>query len=221
MPFGLGVARLCAVAARLGGSSFKQVRNCHTVHGSAHRNPTWTTASKYQRSCEHCCALRDSSFPCATSPAPRLPWAAPRPMQDRCTALSGRKPKTLRAPVQPNGTKPRAPHTQQGPKHGCVLFILVVPSQFPLKVGTSRLGSCRPLRPVLLLVSFPRSRSPVVGVLGLCSMWRGVPFASQRLPKVGVLRMCWLLPGSFDCFCCPRASVHRLSIACLAVFLCA
>ena len=27
---------------------------------------------------------------------------------------------------------------------------------------------CRPLRPVLLLVSFPRSRSPVVGVLGLC-----------------------------------------------------
>ena len=27
---------------------------------------------------------------------------------------------------------------------------------------------CRPLRPVLLLVPFPRSRSPVVGVLGLC-----------------------------------------------------
>ena len=27
---------------------------------------------------------------------------------------------------------------------------------------------CRPLRPVLLLVSFPRSRSLVVGVLGLC-----------------------------------------------------
>ena len=27
---------------------------------------------------------------------------------------------------------------------------------------------CRPLRPVLLLVSFPRSRSPVVGVLRLC-----------------------------------------------------
>ena len=26
---------------------------------------------------------------------------------------------------------------------------------------------CRPLRPVLLLVSFPRSQSPVVGVLGL------------------------------------------------------
>ena len=27
---------------------------------------------------------------------------------------------------------------------------------------------CWSLRPVLLLVSFPRSRSPVVGVLGLC-----------------------------------------------------
>ena len=27
---------------------------------------------------------------------------------------------------------------------------------------------CRPLRPVLLLVSFPHPRSPVVGVLGLC-----------------------------------------------------
>ena len=51
-------------------------------------------------------------------------------------------------------------------------------------------------------------------------MWRGVPFACQRRPIVGVLRMCWLLPGSFDCFCCPRTFVHRPSIACLAVFLC-
>ena len=34
---------------------------------------------------------------------------------------------------------------------------------------------CRPLRSVLLPVSFPRSRSPVVGVPGLCRMWR-VPF---------------------------------------------
>ena len=62
---------------------------------------------------------------------------------------------------------------------------------------------CRPLRPVLLLVLFPRLRSPVVGVLGLCWMWHGVPFARQRRPIIGVLRMCWLLPGSFDCFCCP------------------
>ena len=63
---------------------------------------------------------------------------------------------------------------------------------------------CRPLRPVLLLVSFPHSRSPVVGVPGLCRMWRDVPFARQRRPIIGVLGMCWLLPGSFDCFCCPH-----------------
>ena len=44
---------------------------------------------------------------------------------------------------------------------------------------------CRPLRPVLLLVSFPRSRSPVVGVPGLCWMWRDVPFAP---PPPGIRR---------------------------------
>ena len=42
----------------------------------------------------------------------------------------------------------------------------------------------------------------------------------QRSPIVGVLRMCWLLWGSFDCFCRPHTSVHRPSVACLAVFLC-
>ena len=46
---------------------------------------------------------------------------------------------------------------------------------------------CRPLRPVLLLASFPRSRGLVVGVLGLCCMWRDVPFARQQRPIVGVL----------------------------------
>ena len=54
---------------------------------------------------------------------------------------------------------------------------------------------CRPLRPVLLLVLFRRSQSPVVGVLGLCWMWHGVPFARQRRPVVGVLGLCWLLRG--------------------------
>ena len=48
---------------------------------------------------------------------------------------------------------------------------------------------CRPLRPVLLLVSFPRSRSPVVGVLGLCWMWRDVPCACQQRPIIGVLAL--------------------------------
>ena len=52
-------------------------------------------------------------------------------------------------------------------------------------------------------------------------MWYGVPFARQWRPVVGVLRLCWLLPGLFDCCCCPRASVHRPSITCLSVFLCA
>ena len=33
---------------------------------------------------------------------------------------------------------------------------------------------CQPPRPVLLLVSFPRSQGPVVGVLGLCQMWQDV-----------------------------------------------
>ena len=45
---------------------------------------------------------------------------------------------------------------------------------------------CRPLRPVLLLVSFPRSWSPVVGVLGLCWMWHGVPFAGCRRGRLTV-----------------------------------
>ena len=66
---------------------------------------------------------------------------------------------------------------------------------------------CRPLRPVLLLMSLPRSRSPVVGVLGLCWMLQDVPFARQRRPVVGGLGLCWLLPGSFDCFCGPHTSV--------------
>ena len=54
---------------------------------------------------------------------------------------------------------------------------------------------CRPLRPVLLLVSFPRSRSPVVGVPGLCWMWRDVPFVRQRRRVVGVLGVVLVVAG--------------------------
>ena len=68
---------------------------------------------------------------------------------------------------------------------------VVAPLQGPGTVTRSSLrmlrrvaAFCRPLRPVLLLVSFPRSRSPVVGVLGLCWMWQDVPFARQRRPIV-------------------------------------
>ena len=80
------------------------------------------------------------------------------------------------------------------------------PGQSPVRPFACCVGVaafCRPLRPVLLLVSFPRSRSPVVGVPGLCWMWRDVPFAHQRRPVVGVLGLCWLLRGSFDCLCQP------------------
>ena len=85
---------------------------------------------------------------------------------------------------------------------------------------------CWPLRPVLLLVLFPRSRSPVVRVLGLvgvlelCWMWHGVPFACQRRPVVGIVTLCWFLWGSFDCFRCPHASVLRSSTTYLSVFPC-
>ena len=75
---------------------------------------------------------------------------------------------------------------------------------------------CRPLRPVFLLVSFPHSRSPVVGVLGLCWMWYGVPFARQWRPIIGVLRICWLLPWPFDCDPPPRpapCASHSLPFA--------
>ena len=57
---------------------------------------------------------------------------------------------------------------------------------------------CRPLWPVLLLVSFPRSRSPVVGVPGLCWMWWDVPFARQQRPVVGVLGLCWWPPQTIQ-----------------------
>ena len=54
---------------------------------------------------------------------------------------------------------------------------------------------CRPLRPVLLLVSFPRSWSPVIGVPGLCWLWRDVPFARHRRPVVGVLGVVLVVAG--------------------------
>ena len=71
---------------------------------------------------------------------------------------------------------------------GCCSFTgpwTVTPSS--LRILRRVAAFCRPLRPVLLLVSFPRSWSPVVGVPGLCWMWRDVPFARQRRPIIGVL----------------------------------
>ena len=65
---------------------------------------------------------------------------------------------------------------------------------------------CRPLRPVLPLVSFPRSRNSVVGAPGLCWMWR-VPFARQRRPVVGFPGVVLVVGGgSLDGFRCPHTS---------------
>ena len=73
-------------------------------------------------------------------------------------------------------------------------------------VGRCGRCSCR--------VSFPRSQSPVVGVPGLCWMWRDVPFACQRLPVVGVLGVVLVVAGvvsllSLSTRLCPQA-VHSL-----------
>ena len=78
---------------------------------------------------------------------------------------------------------------------------------------------CRPLRPVLLLFSFPRSRSPVVGVLGLCWMWRDVPFARQRHPIVGPFpfqgkgpRKAFLSTNDLACSLCKCTCTCRLTM---------
>ena len=78
---------------------------------------------------------------------------------------------------------------------------------------------CRPLQPVLLLVSFPRPRSPLVGVPGLCWMWHGVPLARQWRPVVGILRMCWLLPGLWAALLCSAALCAALRRPCTRVLL--
>ena len=104
---------------------------------------------------------------------------------------------------------------------------------------------CRPLRPVLLLVSFPRSRSPVVGVLGLCWLLRGhltvfavhtpplsgcpqpaslcfrvreaqVPWSSTRCPG----RPPRTLPQSVGCACAGRIPCW-LRVACASRVACA
>ena len=51
---------------------------------------------------------------------------------------------------------------------GCCSFTGPWTARSSLRMLRRVAAFCRPLRPVLLLVSFPRSRSPVVGVLGLC-----------------------------------------------------
>ena len=82
----------------------------------------------------------------------------------------------------PHGRTPPPPTHRKGLKltGPCVTFCRAVvslrgPGQSPVLRMLRRVAAfCRPLRPVLLLVSFPRSRGPAVGVLGLCWMWRDV-----------------------------------------------
>ena len=82
-------------------------------------------------------------------------------------------------------------------------------TRFSLRMLRRVAAFCRPLRPVLLLVLFPRLWSPVVGVLGLCWVWQYAPFVRQQRPVVGVLGLCWLMQGSFDCFCYPHPTGTR------------
>ena len=127
------------------------------------------------------------------------------------------EPWQLQENLSANATRPPPPPLCDIPSGCCSFTGPWTVTRSSLRMLRRVAAFCWLLRPVLLLVLFPRLRSPVVGVPGLCGMWHGVPFARQRRPIIGVLRMCWL----FDCFCCPRASVHRPSVACLAVFLCA
>ena len=55
----------------------------------------------------------------------------------------------------------------------------------------------------------PRGAGAVLDVAGcaVCALGR---------PVVGVLGLCWLFRGSFDCLCCPHTSVLRSSTTCLA-----
>ena len=104
----------------------------------------------------------------------------------------------LRAPRGHLPPPPRPPPPCDSPSGCCSFTGPWTLTRSSLRMLRRVAAFCWPLRPVLLLVSFPRSRSPVVGVLGLCWMWRDVPFAHQRRPVVGVLGVVLVVAGSFD-----------------------
>ena len=81
--------------------------------------------------------------------------------------------------ITPASCSPASPNAPlcEIPSGGC--FFTGPWTRSSLRVLRRVAAFCRPLRPVLLLVSFPRSRSPVAGVPGLCWMWQDVPFARQ------------------------------------------
>ena len=77
------------------------------------------------------------------------------------------------SPARPHRTLPPNQHRNTCPlcgiPSGCCSFTGPwTVTRSSLRMLRRVAAFCRPLRPVLLLVSFPRSQSPVVGVLGLC-----------------------------------------------------
>ena len=107
---------------------------------------------------------------CPRPAAPPVPDAAPPPPGGGGAhrPLSPSGPRSPMAPGAQGGGGRCAPPLCDIPS-GCCSFTgpWTVPRS-SLRMLRRVAAFCRPLRPVLLLVSLPRSRSPVVGVPGLC-----------------------------------------------------
>ena len=84
-----------------------------------------------------------------------------------CTAHSGTISAAKQTPCNQQPLKPADPLCDI-PSDCCSFTGPWTVTRSSLRMLRRVAAFCRPLRPVLLLVSFPRSRSPVIGVLGLC-----------------------------------------------------
>ena len=119
--------------------------------------------------------IESRKFPSATKQPQNQPFRA-------CRGAHGRGHTGLAPPHLPTaGFSGRPPPPLCDIPSGCCLFTGPwTVTRSSLRMLRRGAAFCRPLRPVLPLVSFPRSRSPVVGVPGLCWMWRDVPSGRQR-----------------------------------------
>ena len=102
--------------------------------------------------------LYQGSFAKSERSVTLLPVSRRQPSLPRCVGQSSKSKQEIR------GTTPLCDIPS-----GCCFFTgpwTVTRSSFRMLRRVA--AFCRLLRPVLLLVSFPRLRSPVVGVLGLC-----------------------------------------------------
>ena len=77
-------------------------------------------------------------------------------------------------PLSPSCRPPPPPPACDIPSGCCFFMGPWTVARSPLRMLRRVAAFCRPLPPVLLLVSFPHSRSPVVGVLRLCCFAAGV-----------------------------------------------